>query len=419
MSRFSRFVAISGALIVAIALGACGSSSSSSSGGTSGKEVSLATPTSGCGSLQLPAAKDPDGVIKTLPEATQKNYAALPLSVQKSPWQGFKPKGSPPYKVAVVWANSSPGFSNTASAAVLKALKTSPLVGSVDFKTTGAELDIGLALRNFNAAIADKADIIIVLPLAPAPYIAATDRAQKAGIPVVAIQAGIDSPAAVNVGPNLVQSNADAFARLFRIIGEKGSLLRAQGIAGTPANNDALSGEKLALKSCPNVKVVGDVYGQFANAAAKSETLKYLGTHPAKIDGVTQAGTMGSGIMSAFQQAGRPMPVVADIGPTSGSMAYWAQNDGKYFGVGSGEGTVALGTAAADVAIRMLDGQGVKLTYLTQALTTITEENRDEWTPDPNAKFTSNLLPEGPPNSFLTDEYLNPMFVNGAPPEKK
>lgn len=418
ISRFSSFLAVAVAVTAAAALSACGSDSSSS-GGTSGKEVSLAAPTSGCGSVQLPKVKDPDGVVASLPAETQKGYAGLTVPVTKSPWENFKPKHSPPYKVAVIWGNVAPGFQNTGSAAVVKALKASPIVGSVDFKTTGAEVDVGIALRNFNQAIAQKADIIVVEPLSPAPFIAAAERAQKAGIPVVSMQASIDTPATVNVGPNLVQSNAETFARLFRIIGEKGSVLRSQGIVGVPANTDALAAEKLALKNCPNVKVAGEVFGQFANAAAKSETLKYLGTHPAKIDGVIQSGTMASGIMSAFQQAGRPMPVVADIGPTSGSMAYWSQNDGKYFGVGNGLPTVELGTATAKVALRILEGQGPKLTYITQSLQLLTEENHDAWTPDPDASFTSNILPEGPPNWFLTDSYVNPMFVNGATPKQK
>jgi ribose transport system substrate-binding protein len=319
----------------------------------------------------------------------------------------------------VVWGNDAPGFPNTAGGAIRKTLESSPLVESVDFTSTGAEIDLGVMLRNFNTAIAKKADLIIVLPISPAPFVATAERAQKAGIPVVAIQAFINSPGTVNVGPNLVAGSAEANARMFRIIGEKGNVLRVQGIAGTPPDNDTVAGEKLALKNCPNVKIVGEVYGEFSNAGAKSQTLKYLGTHPTKIDGVSAGGTMAAGVMSAFQQAGRPMPVVVDTGPTSGSMAYWDQHEGEYFGVGTGLPVAGEGEATANVALRILEGQGPKLNFMTQAMTLLTEENRKAWTPDPDASFTSAVVPEGPPNSFLNPEYLNEMFVNGAPPKTK
>ena len=419
-NRMSRFVAALLIGVAAVAITACGSSSSSSSQkGTTGKNVSLETPASGCGSLKLPAVKDVDGVVKTLPASTQESYQGLSLPVTKSVWQNFKPKGEPPYDVAVVWGPATPGFNNTVGKAVTDRLKQSPLVRNVTYKTMGAEVNIPTALANVNNAIAQKVDIIILEPMLSVPFIDIAAKASKAGIPVVAVQAAIDSPDVINVGPNLVKGSAEADARLFRIIGGKGTLLRVQGIPGVPANADALTGEKLAIKNCPDIKVAGEVFGAFATANAKSEVLKYLGTHPAKVDGVVQSGTMGNGIMAAFQQVGRPMPVVNDIGPTSGSLAYWANNRGKYFGVGDAMGPAALGAGAANVALRILEGQGPKLTFITQGLPILNEKNLDEWATDKSATFTSVGGPEGPPNTFLNDEYLNAMFVNGAPPKSK
>src|SRR4051794_39424559 len=102
-NRMSRFLAVFLMGVAAVAITACGSSSSSSQKGTTGKNVSLETPASGCGSLKLPAVKDADGVVKTLPASTQESYQGLSLPVSKSNWQNFKPKGDPPYNVAVVW----------------------------------------------------------------------------------------------------------------------------------------------------------------------------------------------------------------------------------------------------------------------------------------------------------------------------
>ena len=113
-------------------------------------------------------------------------------------------------------------------------------------------------------------------------------------------------------------------------------------------------------RQCPRVKRVGDVYGNFIDVNAKSETLKYLATHPQKIDGVIQAGTMTGGIMGAFQQSGRPMPVVDDVGPMKASTGYWLNHRGAYHGVGMAFGPKSMGSAGASVALRMLEGQGPK-----------------------------------------------------------
>ena len=417
--RFRSSLAVCLIGVASLTITACGGGSSNSQEGTTGKKVSATVPKTGCGSLQLPAVKDVDGVVKTLPASTQASYEGLSLPVTKSNWENFKPKGPPPYKVAVVWGPATPGFNNIVGAAVVKRLKASPLVESVTYQTMGPEVNVPTALANVKNAIAKEVDIIVLEPMLSVPFIDAADKAGKAGIPVVAVQAAIDTPNVVNVGPNLVQSGAKANAQLFRVIGEKGNVLRVQGIPGVPANADALTAEKLALKNCPNIKVTGEAFGAFATATAKSEVLKYLGTHPAKIDGVTQSGTMANGIMAAFEQNGRPMPVVNDIGPTSGSLAYWANNRGKYFGSGDAMGSQALGTGAANVALRILEGQGPRLTFITQSLPTLTEENLDDWATDKSATFTSVSQPEGPPNTFLNDDYLNPMFVNGAPPKSK
>ncbi len=158
------------------------------------------------------------------------------------------------------------------------------------------------------------------------------------------------------------------------------------------------------------------MYGNYLSANAKSETLKYLATHPGKVDGVLQAGTMTDGIMGAFQQSGRPMPIVADIGPTKGGVGYWINNRDSYHGVGTAFGPTALGDAAGSVALRMLEGQGPKLSSMVAEIPLLTDENLDQWA-DKSWSLTTPGQPDGPPDSWFTDDYLNSMFAKGAAPK--
>src|SRR3954463_9780644 len=402
--------------IVALLLGvaACGGSSGGS--GPSGSNVSLQEPKSGCGSVSLEAVKDPDGVVAQLPAKQKDAYVGYPYTVHKSMWSDWKPKRSPPYDVGVVWGPSTAGFQVEMGKAVVDRLKSSPLVGNVDFRPMGNDVNIPVALQNFNTFVSQGKDLIIAEPLLGPSFIPVAKRAAAAGIPVVTVQTSIDTPEVVNVSPNLTLAYAQSTARLLRIIGGKGNVLRVRGIPGSPPDVEAAAAWKKVLAECPDVKRVGDVYGNFIDVNAKSETLKYLATHPQKIDGVVQSGTMTGGIMGAFQQSGRPMPVVDDVGPMKASTGYWLNHRGAYHGVGMAFGPKSMGQAGADVALRILDGQGPKLSNIVARMAILTEKNLDQWG-DKSSSLTTPGQPEGPPNWFFADDYLNPFFARPATPK--
>jgi ribose transport system substrate-binding protein len=295
-------------------------------------------------------------------------------------------------------------------------LKSSPIVKSVDFRPMGEDVNIPVALANFNAFIAKRVDLIIAEPLLGPSFIPVAKRAAAAGIPVVTVQTSIDTPEVVNVSPNLTLSYAESTARLLRIIGGHGNVLALRGIPGSPPDVEAAAAWKKVLTECPRVKLVGNVYGNFIDVNAKSESLKYLATHPQKIDGVVQSGTMTGGIMGAFQQSGRPMPVVDDVGPMKASTGYWLNHLGTYHGVGTAFGPQTMGRAGAVVALRMLEGQGPKLSNIVARIPLLTEQNLHEWG-DKSWTLTTPGQPEGPPNSWFTDDYINAFFARPATPK--
>ncbi len=408
------------AAALALGLAACGggSVSTGTSGGSTAatQNATLTAPKTGCGSVQLPAVKDPDGLVAKLPPEQQAAYEGYGYTVHKSPWADWKPQGPGPYKVGVAWGPTTAGFQVDMGKALVDRLKASPLVSDVDYRTMGADVNVPAQIANFNAMVNKGVDIIVVEPLLAPAMLEPIKKAAEKGIPTVTVQTTADTPDAVNVVPNVTLAGAQASARLMQMLGGKGNILRVGGIPGVPTELDGDAGQQAALKQCPDIKDAGQVYGNFVSPVAKSETLKYLATHPGQIDGVLQSGTMTDGIMSAFQQTGRPMPIVADIGPTKGGVGYWVNNRDTYHGVGTAFGPSAMGTAAADVALRMLEGQGPQMSNIVAKIPLLTDENLDQWA-DKSWSLTTPGQPEGPPDTWFTDEYLNPFFANGAPPK--
>jgi ribose transport system substrate-binding protein len=111
------------------------------------------------------------------------------------------------------------------------------------------------------------------------------------------------------------------------------------------------------------------------------------------------------------------MPSVPDMGNNASSLSYWQQHRDTYVGSGSGLGATSLGTSAARVALRMLEGQGVKVNNLVTDIPQITVDNLDEWGPEKPVPLTDASNTEGPEDGFMTDKYMDAFFKNPSTPK--
>ena len=380
-TRGRPLTAAFGGLAIALALAACGSTNdttdtASSSKGGSASGGSSAAPGE-CGSVPTKAQPDPSGVIKALPQNLQANYNLFSTPVVASAWANWKPSHPAPYKVGILWQPPVNPFVTNTHDALVSALKSSGKVDIVADLAPQNPTDVPGSLQQFNQIVAKKPDVIIAFPLAPEPFVEPINKAGEAGIPVITAWSSVPSKYAVGVLANITLSTARQTAALLDTIGGKGSVLEVHGIPGITSDNDNFAGFKAALDLCPDVKVAGEVTGNFASAAAKAATLQFLSTHPAGVDGVLQGGVMTPGVIQAFQQLGKPVPPIADVGSTQGSLAYFAKNKDAFVN-GVSTPDKAIGEAPARVALRMLNGDGVKLTQLVTVMKPITRDNLGE-----------------------------------------
>lgn len=396
----------SGALVVAISLAvaACGGSPAAPSASSSG----------GCGNVPTIAPKDPDGVLASLPANARAWYNAYPVGVYKSQWADWKPKHAAPYTVGLAFGPIINPFQTAIYNGIQDALKKSPLVGKVIPLATPGGGAIAQDVQNYNSLVQQGVDLIIAEPTSTASLADSIQAAANQGIPTIMWINSLDSKYAVNVSSNQ-WLGADSIGNAIKHLNGKGNVLGVHGIPSTDVDSFAFDMFHKMLGACPNMKWNGEVVGNFTPPVVQSEVLKFLATHPEKIDLVVQTGVMAPSIIQAFLQAGRPVPLVADEGAQDGSVAWWSQNISKgYFGTGTVTGVNQWTDLAGRVALRMLAGQGLKINTLLIVPVTLSNTNVKSYV-DPSWTISTPGTVDAKPPDLPSDSLLNAYFSNGKP----
>jgi ribose transport system substrate-binding protein len=409
-----------------LAIAACGSSSISSSsssssastsaaGGaaTSSSSATTAAATAACGSILQQMPSDPDGVLAKLPASVQASYNLYPQAVHASAWSNWKPKHGPPYSVYFSPGNTSTpfiqDFLNQFNALKAKSNVITKVV------TQDSNDSVQTQIQQIQQAIQDKVDIMVVLPLSPAADAPVLEAAGKAGIPVIAPINAASSPYVVGLNGNIVLEGAKLAQSFVQQLGGKGNILAVHGIPGVEADSGIYQGANDVFKSCPNIKTIGSIVGQFVPSVAKTATLEFLTAHPQSIDGAIQTGGMATGIIQAFLQTGRKVPVIADVGATPGALAYWAAHASSYKGVALGIAPNDLTNATWNVALGLLAGRGLKISDISAEPLIVTAANLSQWVQPGWGLTTPIAYAQGPANlSFYPQSYLNQFFVRAA-----
>lgn len=409
-------------IAVAACGGGSGSSSSSSSGGAKipAYAQNFKPPASGCGSYSAKAPADPDGVVAGLDAAHQQalgGYANFPQStvkVLKSAWVNWKPTHPGPYTIAVSWNQLVSDFQVQIVNSIKKYFGQDKNVKQLIIKTTGSTLDVGQQLQQYNQLVQAHPDLIILETPSQDSFDGPVQRAKAAGIPTVTLLSPVPVDGAVNVDGNNYLDAAQTMSYVTKVMGGKGSVVEVRALAGAAVDNQTNEGWDEVVRNCPGMKVAGEIYGGFSESLAKSETLKYLATHPQKIDAVTALAGESVGTLKAFQQTGRPIPPFAEVGMDKGFLGYWRQNQSTYHASSTSLPPVPAARALHDVAMRMLAGQGVKLNTLVAENPVITDANLADWS-EPTWNINTPGTVSGDPQSFMPSTFINDFFNNPAP----
>lgn len=372
-----------------------------------------------CGDIPTIAPQDSDGVLSSVAAPYAPAYNGYSSPIGASPWADFKSSKDGDYTIAILWGpldnDTQVAFVETAKAELGKFES----VGDVVVRTASANDAVAQQVQQFNALIAEKVDAIITQPLSSEALVAPIEAAKEAGIPTIVLLSPVSSLSAVNVSANNFMAGADVTSGLVKIMNGTGNMLTVHAIPGIQLDKDEFAGMEAVLSNCPDITTVGDLTGFFAPPVAKGETLKFLATHGGtKISGVFQAGGgMAGGIISAFNDAQLPVPPVGELGASKAHLGYWNQNRDTYETVGAELTQGSLARASASVALRILQGQGLKISSIVDTLPVITEAELADWA-DPSWDLNTPGSAPGPEsNPFLSEAYLDGLFNTGSMPK--
>ena len=275
------------------------------------------------------------------PEEQKKTLSAVPADAQKyyggywyagnvvaDPFADWKPH-PPPWQIC--HNDSYLGNSWRANlVAELKAL-TKQLadqgLAKPDLIVTNSNGDINLELSQLKAQVAQGCDIIMSYPGSATGLCSGIKDAYNKGVLFVAIDSPVTCPEGLNVATNPYYRGQFGGEWIAKQLNGKGNVIVMNGQPGTANTVAQETGLRQTVASDPGMKVVGSLFGMWTGSVAKSEVLKFLATHPEPVAAVFSTGNMGVGVGQAFEQSGRPVPIITEVTNLCSLLAYWKEKN--------------------------------------------------------------------------------------------
>ncbi|WP_238177006.1 substrate-binding domain-containing protein [Kribbella sp. VKM Ac-2566] len=417
----SRWTMLSVWLVVAtLVVVSCAGPHSSSSTGNALGNGSLPGKMAGDGTVTSPPLNDsaPRGAAaaleKYVPDSSIKlayegywHYANLGPNPYATNWTPPKP----PLHYCLSSAFLANNFTQSVSAKLqenVSALQSSgKATGALTI--TNSNFNIPLQASHINQLVDQGCHVIWVIDVAPKGLCNAMEKARQHGVLIVTVVTPVDCPDAINLSVSETEMGSLPATYLVHMLRGKGNVLAVTGLPGLAVTDQRLRAAKQVFSQAPGIKVVGEVRGDFTPSVAKSNVLKFLATHPQKIDAVIEGGSVGLAVAQAFDQAGRPRPLLGEVGATCGYLSYWRQQN-----LSSGFSMVFGGRGAGEelyaITQRLLNGEKLKGNLVLYPPIQITQSTLDSWH-KPEYTLNSTCQAERPgDNRPYPDTYFDPLF---------
>ena len=382
---------------------------------SSGSSANARSAAAACGTLPKAAPNDPQKALTGVRATVLTQYNGWPFQLYKSQLANWKPKGKAPYTVGIVFDGLANPFQAYVFNQLQKFLNRSPAVDKV-IATASESGNVTKEVQAYQSMVQQGADIIVVQATSAPAFLPVIKDALKQGVATVGYINPISDASAVSIGPNVYTSAGQSLANLLKLKNGKGNFLAVHGIRVTPVDKATFAIYDGLVKACPDVKLVGEIDGNFAPPAVRAAVLQFLATYPGNIDAVYQTAVMGPSIIGAFQQAGRTVPSVQAAAAQKGDLAYWSDNASKgYATTGFAGGPTAISNLVTRVVLRMLAGQGPKVSDIPWPQPQITQQNYKLYA-RPGWQVTTPGTVEQPKATEYTAQELNSLFTH---PEKK
>ncbi|MGS0684338.1 ABC transporter substrate-binding protein [Nakamurella sp. GG22] len=405
-SKRARLCAL--ALAAGVVLAGCADSPTAS-------ESSSTAVAAGSGSAAASGAADSSSAVSTLPADLQAAYEGLDQPIGATPLADFKAQNAKPWTIG--YASSYAG--NSWRAEALSRLQE--LVAK--YKEAGIVKELVVTESNLNDAtqiqqirqLADQGvDAIIICCSSITSLNEAISYAYDKGVPVFSWSGYTTSPVSLNVSANYRQGGAEAAKWLAESIGGKGTVLNVVGIPGAASSDTYDAGAQEEFAKYPDIKVVGNVAGNWTDQVAQTAVQQFLATNPGQIDGILTQSAQETGVLQALLQSGRPV-VPMNIGGEAGAACYWRQNKdwvSQGFNIWPPGDEMQL---AFETAIRTLQGPGPKIQSIIREPLPMTYEEVEAALPADCDVNGSGWIQPGP-DKWMPASQLNEYFSRPADP---
>jgi ribose transport system substrate-binding protein len=169
--------------------------------------------------------------------------------------------------------------------------------------------DAAQQIAQIENMIAAGADAIIINAASPTALDPVVQKAQQAGIVVVAFDNIVETKGVVIVNEDQVEFGRVMADWLVKEMKGQGNVLMINGVAGTSVDRDRTAGAKEIFAKNSGIKVLAEVNGDWDPGKAQQVASTALASYP-EIGGVwCQGGT--DGVVRAFQQASRAFVPIA------------------------------------------------------------------------------------------------------------
>lgn len=354
-----------------------------------------------------------EGGLSALPEELQALYVGIEDTIMPAAFDDFEMPAQP-WK----WCHSESYQGNPWRVSVTEELER--LVGLYieqgwvsDFEMSDSNGDVSRQIAQIQAFIDKGCSVITSFAGSATALNGAIEAAYEAGIPYIAGAGAVTSPYAINVDSNYVAFGRDLAQAIVDDLGGEGSVLRVEGIAGSPIVAQQRMGADMAFDAAPGITVVRDVNGNWTANVTKSVVLQVLATNPAPIDAVWTSGSEARVVAEAFVEAGREMPLIT--GSISGdALGYWHEHQDQFRFEGGALMPSWTAQTLFRVAVRVLEGQQPLVNTLMIPVPAVRNAELEAWyrpcmTPDAVSVFP--VAPEDPMPESLMDGY----FANPSP----
>ena len=290
------------------------------------------------------------------------------------------------------------------------------------YDTFNGNNDATTQAQQLEQLISSGVDAVFIDPVSATALTPAIQKATAKGIVVMGIDQHISNPKVISVTNDQykwAQIQADWFVKQ---LGGKGNIFWFDAIAGAPASDIRSQAFKDVLDKNPDIKVLAHVNGDWDEGKGKQLMQQLINTYP-NYDGVLCQDGNAVGIISAVQEAGKPLPKAITSDEYVQYLKVWhdinAKNPNNKLNAIIVENPPAIGVDAMRIAVNLLQGKKFKDGVLTSDPSDPNNKNAVLITPklvitNDNMETYYNKYKNASDNSYidnvLPDSQINAMF---------